>query len=383
LIVLSSEGFSHLAIALLASESGLDFTPIDERYAELQSSLREIFETREPALLQIDPEIGWVYGPNYRGDHYSSNQLGLRGRREYADAVPQGVLRLAAFGDSFVHANEVSDDEGWSARLEEHDDRIEALNYGVGGYGTDQALLYFERRGEELSPQVVLLGFADVDFARNVNRYRRFRSARALPLFKPRFLLAGTGQEPLALLPSAFAGAPAMRSLLESPEQVLRSADHDWFFRPLEWKNPLYDHVASVRFAATLLGRAWESRFGPGRLYRSGVMNTDSEAFEILIAIVERFARVAEQRGQHFIFVIFPGNVDDIWGAGMRSYQPLVDRLSDDVRIIDLSDTLRDDPAITLTNLQRPGGHYGPEANLAVAKTIHRKLIDYGWLDGL
>jgi hypothetical protein len=172
-----------------------------------------------------------------------------------------------------------------------------------------------------------------------------------------------------------------MRELLEAPDQVLQSADHDLFFRPLEWKNPLYDRLASVRFVATLVGRVWESRLNAGRLYRSGVMNTDSEAFEILVAIVERFSRVAEQRGQLFALMIFPSNVEDIWGASTRSYQPLLDRLSDDVHIIDLAESLVDDPAITRTNLQRPGGHYGPEANQVVAKTVHRELIGYGWLE--
>jgi hypothetical protein len=381
LILLATEGLSHVAIALLAGNARLDFDPIAERHLALQSKLRELFESRERALVQIDPEIGWVYGPDHRGELYSSNSRGLRGRREYGDVAPAGVLRIAAFGDSFVHANEVSDAESWSARLEEIDGRIEVANYGVGGYGTDQALLLYERRGLELGPRVVLLGFTDVNYARNVNRYVRFRSANSLPLFKPRFRLTGTEARRLELLPSAFPGEAAMKVLLDSPDQVLRSAEHDWWFRPLEWRNPLYDHLASIRLASTLGGRAWNARLRPGRLYRSGAMNPDSDAFELLVAIVKRFAQIAQARGQHFVFMLFPDESEDIWGDGARSYQPLLDRLEGDVRIVDLADALREDASVTAENMRRPGRHYGPEANRTVARAVRRELLDNGWLE--
>jgi hypothetical protein len=161
--------------------------------------------------------------------------------------VPDGTLRIAAFGDSFDPANEVTDEESWSARLEGLDGRVEAANYRVGGCGTDQALLLYHRRGLELSPQVVLLGFSDVDYARNVNRYRRFWSANSLPLFNPRFRLTRADASRLELLPSAFRDAAAMRVLLDRPNEVLRSAEHDWWFQPLEWRNPLYDRLDSLR----------------------------------------------------------------------------------------------------------------------------------------
>jgi hypothetical protein len=60
LILLCIEGLCHIAISLLAADSRLDVTLISERQAEMQSKLRESFESRERALLQLDPEIGWV-----------------------------------------------------------------------------------------------------------------------------------------------------------------------------------------------------------------------------------------------------------------------------------------------------------------------------------
>ena len=374
------EGLAYLAIAWLGDDLRFDFTKVADRQRQMQSRVGDLLDAQGEALLQLDDELGWVYRADYRGELYSSNSLGLRGRREYAPEPPDGVLRIAAFGDSFVHANEVGDDESWSARLEDLDPRIEVPNYGVGGYGTDQALLYYARRGQELSAQVVALGFVEVDYARNVNRFRRFLSVHELPLFKPRFVLGEGGDRALELIPNAFPGADSMRILLDDPDAVRRSAERDWFYQPLVWSNPLYDHVALVRLLSTLLSEAWRARLRPDGLYRGAQLNPDSEAFVMLVALVERFTALAEQRGQHFVLVIFPSRDEDVWGEGPPAYQPLLEALDGRHTALDLAASLRDDPQITPSNLRLAGRHYGPEANATLAREMRRLAIERGWL---
>lgn len=48
------------------------------------------------------------------------------------------------YGDSFVHADEVNNSEAWPNRLEKMLG-CKVMNYGVGGYGTDQAFLRMQR----------------------------------------------------------------------------------------------------------------------------------------------------------------------------------------------------------------------------------------------
>jgi hypothetical protein len=50
------------------------------------------------------------------------------------------------------------------------------------------------------------------------------------------------------------------QALLDDPTKVLAAAPGDWFFQPLEWRNPLYDHLAVVRLPSTVISRAWQSR---------------------------------------------------------------------------------------------------------------------------
>lgn len=388
-LALILEGFAYAALGLLRADSRFDFTPIAERQRELVGKVEELLAAQGDGLLALDDELGWVYRPDYRGELYSSNALGMRGRRDYAESVPEGTLRIAAFGDSFVHANEVADDEAWSFQLEEIDPAVEVLNYGVGGYGTDQALLYYERRGEELDPSVVLLGFVEVDYARNVNRFRRFLSVHELPLFKPRFADPVEREGALELIPNPFPDAAAMETLLREPDRVRGASEGDWFFEPIEWSNPLYDRLASVRLFSTLWADVWRARLRPDGLYRDGVLNTDSEPYRVLVAIIDRFAELAAARGQAFVLVIFPGGDAQIFGDETPAYQPLLDRYvgvadgaEPPVRVLDLAPSLRNDPAVDATNLRRASGHYGPEANHTVARSIHALLADEGWLPG-
>ena len=150
---------------------------------------------------RIDPDLGWVTVPGARSRSPCANRAGLRAEREYAPAPPPGVVRIAAFGDSFVHGDEVTTDEAWPTRLERLQPGLEVLNYGVGGYGIDQAMLRFFREGARFAPHVVLVGVITDDVLRGVNVFRPFFApTTGNVLTKPRFLLDDDGT--LRLLPN-------------------------------------------------------------------------------------------------------------------------------------------------------------------------------------
>src|SRR2546425_487125 len=107
---------------------------------------------------------------------------------------------VAALWNSFVYCNEVKNEDSWPAQIELMYPGIEVLNYGVGGYGVDQAYLRFLAEGSRLSPRIVVIGFATDDLSRVVNVYRRFRSNRGVPLGKTRDVFCEHGER--GLLPT-------------------------------------------------------------------------------------------------------------------------------------------------------------------------------------
>src|SRR5262249_42937310 len=134
-----------------------------------------------PAVLEgnkthlLDPGLGWRPRPNHCSPEHQINSQGLRSTRDYAPTPAPGVLRVAAFGDSLVYGACVTNVDSWPAILEQTFPDIEVLNYGVLGYGLDQAYLRYQAEGHCLAPEVVLLGCTRT-IGRCVNVYTPFRT---------------------------------------------------------------------------------------------------------------------------------------------------------------------------------------------------------------
>jgi len=88
------------------------------------------------------------------------NALGLRGP-DIEPEPPDGATRIVAIGDSYTAGWEVPLDEGWTAwladRLSAGDRRVDVVNLGSPGFGTDREYLLYEAYGSTLDADIVLL----------------------------------------------------------------------------------------------------------------------------------------------------------------------------------------------------------------------------------
>jgi hypothetical protein len=109
------------------------------------------------------------------------NQAGLRGAREVTRAKTPGVTRIAIFGCSQTFGAGVVEEETFAAQLAATLPGVEVLNFGVGGYGTDQMLLYLESEGLAWAPDVVVLAFAYYHIERNQYGFPLLRQAPLHP----------------------------------------------------------------------------------------------------------------------------------------------------------------------------------------------------------
>lgn len=122
---------------------------------------------------QYDELLGWVNVPNlYIEDMYGSgvylktNGQGFRNAADFSPEVPPGKVRIICSGDSFTFGYGVSNDQAWCQRLAAKDDRLETVNMGQGGYGVDQAYLWYKRDGQKLEHDIQLFAFITTDFRR-------------------------------------------------------------------------------------------------------------------------------------------------------------------------------------------------------------------------
>jgi hypothetical protein len=147
--------------------------------------------------------LGWTIKPGGSSGLYSANAQGLRGNREVSVQPASKIVRIGTFGDSFTHCDQVGNDDTWQAQMQRLEPGLEVLNFGVPGYGLDQAYLRYLQESRRFTFHVVLIGFMTENIFRHVNVFRPFYlPSTGFPLAKPRFIVKD-GE--LTLLPNPLA----------------------------------------------------------------------------------------------------------------------------------------------------------------------------------
>ena len=127
----------------------------------------------EASYSRYDETLGWVSRPNVTfpdmygpGVYLRTNSQSFRNDRDFTQAVPSGKTRIICSGDSFTLGFGVNNDQAWCQRIAGLNPQFETVNMGQGGYGFDQAYLWYMRAGTQLDHQVHLFAFITDDFFR-------------------------------------------------------------------------------------------------------------------------------------------------------------------------------------------------------------------------
>ncbi len=361
------EVVSLLALAYMERSGFVTYRPVGDRV--LSDGQRSVLESAftTDTYIQHDPVLGWSIRPGASGPSKSATMAGIR-RNVPGPDMAAATLRVGTFGDSFVHGDEVGDAATWQSQLEQLDSRLDVPNYGVPGYGIDQALLRYRRAEAAQHMDVVVIGFMTENVARSVNTFRPYyRPMTDIPFSKPRFALAG---DSLVLLENPLTGAEDYRTLLTSAESTAAAAGSGDYFLANGPKSSLFDRSATVRFVKSLtLDPAFEVFLDDDGLYDVG-----SEAYRISLAVLEQFVAEVEANGSVPIVMLMPRR-DDLLNR-QPGYAPLYDDLvRQSVRVIDLADAFAGVPVDDRAALFRPGDHYTAIANGLVAAHL-RGVLD-------
>jgi hypothetical protein len=372
LVLLFFEASGRVAVWAL---SGLDLRPVHAIMKDQSRQIERLLDRTQPQWVEIHPVLGWRYAPHFRNQSQHMNSHALRSSREYEAVPPPSIIRVAAFGDSFVYGNEVRNPESWPALIEREDPGIEVLNYGVGGYGLDQAYLRFTLEGAALNPAVVIIGFTPDDLGRVVNVYRRFLGASEPPLFKPRYVFDDHGD--LRVLPTPIREPHDYERLLQNPHDVLKYSEHDSWYKPAVYQNPLYDWSAAVRVCSWLWTRMNRRYLDPDRFRTGDIFNESSSAFRINVALFKMFTRAVREYGATPLIVILPDreSVERAQTDARVSYEPLLHHLqSSQLPYADALDAFEALPGGDVSRWFARGGHYSYEGNKVVADWLRPQI---------
>ncbi|MGQ9786542.1 MAG: hypothetical protein ACUVSJ_08790 [Anaerolineae bacterium] len=346
-----------------------------------QRHVLDLFEQREREgknFGQFDAVLGWSIRPNSYivedGTPYESNEIGVRAKRSYALIPPLGVTRIAIFGPSFAHADDVALPDSWPYLLESSRADLEVMNWGVGGYGTDQAFLRYTTQGAAYKPHIVIIVYEEDNLRRNVNRYRPFvHPETRLPLTKPVFILDGDG---LLLLENPFRSLSTLRhTILENPTHFLdQVCPHD-FFCVRERYEPLpADGLFSYRVLRTLV---FEMRHR-GRLpYLTSWQDSYADPFqlEVTLRLLTLFAHTVRENGSTPIVLVcaYRPTFEEYAVGNPPMYQGLIDQLRRrGIPVLDLAPEFvaANQGSLDFTGYFAPGGHYNEVGNRIVSQAV-------------
>ncbi len=305
-----------------------------------------------------DELLGWVNRPNVTiedmygpGLELQTNGQGFRNRHTFEATVPPGQVRLICSGDSFTLGYGVGNEATWCHQLSELDERLQTVNMGQGGYGIDQAYLWYKRDAAPLDHDLHLFSFITIDF-------ERMQQREFLGYGKP--LLRVEGEEIIV-------------DNVPVPQRA--------FYLPwLTHNREAIGRLTSVQVMRQL--------FQETDTVQAEVANKDTAAPEVVAgAILKDLLRLNRAKDSTLVLVYLPtlGDYDPAQATATERWREFLAVAAADtgVAYIDLVAALRDLPPAQVGPLfipegtvEFPGaaGHYSVEGNRWVAEEVYEAL---------
>ncbi len=247
-----------------------------------------------------DSLLGWRKIPNSQGQHKTAeyevlesiNSMGIRGP-EYPLQKDSGEHRIVVIGDSFSEGYTVDFDDLFSEILEDSlqknlsDRRTEVINFGTGGYSTDQELLCFETEAVKFQPDATVLMFCVNDpwFNNQTRYYNRG--------FKPVYVLDGDSLR-LTNVP-----VPRMES------RPFSSKAKDWLLENSELVRRLKNLRDNAYYAANDMAVPDE-----WRLYQKEKTPEVEASWGITAALLKQFRQKTAASGSSFVVFYIPEKIE-------------------------------------------------------------------------
>jgi len=328
-----------------------------------------------------DDFLGWPMAYN----DPRAEQFDPSGARPSPAFPRPGDECISLYGDSFVYGSEVSDAETWGNLLSQ---RVGCRvgNFGVGGYGTDQAYMRFRRNARDSAP-VSIVGIYSDNALRNVNQYRFLLTGVREEVygFKPRLVLED-GR--LRLVPLPTLAYDDLAAFFAEPARFLGHEDFlpDTPYGPVRFHFPYV--VSLLRAVGKERARRWLSGVPSSKGFLEPRHPTGS--MELTVAIAVAFHDHCRERGRVCLVVVFPtpSAYEFLAKTGELVTRPLGQALAErGVRVLDLTAPLMralgGGPLCSvLTQPAKCRSHFNPEGNRLIAQLVYDYLGREGLLPG-
>jgi len=298
--------------------------PIHYPVAKISKLIDRYEKESATATLMFDPDLGWIPHPGTggfnSGGFFSSNP-------EPSKYPPPGCLRIALMGGSYTQCSPVA---GWwkilESRLKARGMNVEVLNFGVSGYGMDQAWMRWKKTAEAYHPQLVIFGFVSGNSMTNVNVLRILSEPdTGIPFTKPRFIIDGDSLRQV----NNPVPAPGEMVRLVSSLSSWPLLKYDYYYKP--------DDFCAHWWRYSRLFSLIESKLTPNYRQEMGkYYQMDGEPARLALKIIQRFRDDVEQSGSKFVIINLPqaAELGERIRKGYFPYQELYSEVRKLARVI-------------------------------------------------
>jgi len=302
-----------------------------------------VAETRHT---KYDEELGWVNLPNIYikdmygpGKFFRSNSQSFRNDKDFSRSVPYGKVRLICSGDSFTMGYGVDNKNTWCELLGSINGRIESINMGQGGYGVDQAYLWYKRNSAQFDHDVHIFALISGDLGR---------------MASDTFLGYG---KPLLELRNGH--------LVNIDRPVPKGA----YYFQLPQVQEAIKNLSSVRLLTSIL-----SRVGAFSAFEREDKKTNQRIQEVALKIFQDLQRINQAKKSTLVLVLLPAEVDYMTKYSEYWREFLYNETAKNGWLfIDLIEEIRNYPPQEVGTLFK--GHYSEKGNAYIAEILYKKLL--------
>lgn len=346
-----------------------------------------------------DPELGWIRKPNTSkqefggGGQDSCYRIDASGRRENPGHAGLPV-HIACYGDSFTFGRQVDDNATFAWHLSEITGS-DVLNYGVGNYGLDQALLRVERERTERRDRsrVVVMGVVPSTIVRVLSVWKHYAEFGNTFGFKPRFFLC---EEGLSQAPNPICSESEFARYRDHlPEIQAHDPHYRGHFLRYMFRFPyLVSTLASPRRNLALLSRVLVDQLAARaerRPFPAGMeiimecnlsqrvnLFREAEPVELLTRLVTRFADLGRLHDFDPVFFLLPQKDDILYQrrSGDYFYAEFLAQAARVLPTVDLTPEFmhRSDLDALYCDDTEYGGHLSSQGNLLAAELLYLTL---------
>ena len=271
------------------------------------------------------------------------------------------------FGDSFAHGDEVADDQAWSALLSASLE-CQVLNYGVGGYGGDQAFLLMKRvlpdirHVRETKKPIVIFSIYQEMLRRNFAASWLYYCCKDMKRsLKPKYYYDDSANSfSLKNIPLSF-----------GYDEVSRHHITDRFSKNFKLKWPY-----SISMTKALLAQSPVKSLLRDTLEPTTIDKQDEDVRGLQFWLMQQVLELARARGYSVLFVFMP-SIDALASTGSSGFEKFFAKSRSELKGVDSNflDVSSYFSGPNLDNLKATHGHYNAAGNALVAKAVSDFLV--------